>query len=52
MFFDFSWLVNFNFGSNLKTLLVVPVSEEKRLKLYQRKFDANKKVLYHRQQKK
>lgn len=58
MYADFSWLTNFNFGIyfNLssKKILVpqVPVSQEQQLKLYQRRFDANKKAIYHRQQKK
>ena len=53
MFLNFSWLINFNFGFNFRSAVAIEVtSEERQLKLYQRRFDANKKVLYHRQQKK
>lgn len=56
MFFDFSWAINFklNLYSNFKTLFVLraPVSEKQRLKLYQKRYDTTKNVLYHRQQKK
>ncbi len=58
MFTDFSWCTNFNlniyFDHNLKIIGMpqVPISQEQQLKLYQRRFEANKKATYHRQQKK
>lgn len=60
MFTDFSWCTNFSFNlniylsHNLKAICMpqVPISHKQQLKLYQRRFDANKKATYHRQQKK
>ncbi len=54
----FSWLtfdLNIYFSHNLKPTCMppqVPVSQNQELKLCQRRFDANKKVMHHRQQKK
>ncbi len=46
--------LNIYFSHNLKLTCMpqVPVSQNQELKLYQRRFEANKKVMYHRQQKK
>lgn len=59
MFADFSWYTNFNLNIYLSHNLIkaicmpqAPISHKQQLKLYQRRFDANKKATYHRQQKK